>query len=633
MYLSVSVLYYMWMCSADVTVFPSKLEDEDDSEDDISTFSGSTANYGGNPFPGSAQSSRSPSPDFSFMSEANAAAAAWRSDRPPSIELHPSNTAVPHQLNKIQAAPMKKSGSYDLVATTRRHRSSTMPSKERNQNISRKSAMSGDRKKDMEEMRRRAVEKKKALEQKRLQGMETHRTPSPPTLSLEPLKMKRSRSNELAIVSSSPHPHIKVVKATPPTSPEMPRSEKRASESPLTERTAVSDPVRKTPEPISTTTPSSSTRETPPVHQQTKLPEDDAASEKKRKPTPMPRKKPDPEPPAPTSIPAQEPPEEPTHEPVEFKRIMTSGAEGKKFATLEREKKPTAAPRRRTGSFDKGKSRDYGSLERKQRGAKTPEPQAFEFKKVAPTIRKAPVDSSKPSTVPPGLAAVLPADVNKELEKELRMTKQVAPPEVLPSTDSPNPTLKEIGKMMSIAQDVSVDSVKEPSDDTARSDSTGPGDHKWQRRGARRTGGTRHRHPPTTTQPDFDDDDQSPRPRTRSGAVSGNSSAAAMRSHQHMEEEQESHSRSRTRSGAMSGSDAASLRRGRHVKKTSPISAHRSVARHSSGPPPDRDHDPEPRNEPLNSKDDTYMHHSRVSHRRAARTGGDLLVATDGERD
>lgn len=666
---------YIHVCSTDFMVSPSKLEDDEESEDDLSTVSGSTANYGGYPFPaGSAPSSRSPSPDLSFMSEANAAAAAWRSDRPSSTELHPlSNTVVPHQLNKMQAAPMKKSGSYDLVAT-RRQRSSTMPSRERNQNIVRKSAMSGDKKKDMEEMRRRAVEKKRALEQKRLQGTEPQRTPSPPTLSVGPLKMKRSRSNELTIMSSSPHPHIKVVRATPPASPEMLRSEKNDSESPLTEKAVVSDPVRKTPEPISTTTPSSTTHETPPV-QQSKLPEDDAASARKRKPVPMPRKKPDPEPSAPISTPAQEPAPEPTHEPVEFKRITTSatdgkriasGTEGKKYGTLEREKKPTAVPRRRAGSVDKDKSKDYGSLERRQRGTRTPEPQAlekekskdygslerrqrgtrtpepqaFEFKKVAPS-RKAPVDSSKPSTVHPSLTAVFPADVSKELERELRTTKQAAPSEVSPSTkheDLPTPKLKEIGKTMSVAHDVGVDSVKEHTDDTTRTDSTGPGDHKWERRGARRSGRGRHRHAPTTSQADFDDDDQSPRPRTRSGAVSGNSSAAAMRSHHHTEEEQESHTRSRTRSGAVSGSDAASLRRGRNAKKMSPISAHRAVARHASGPPSDRGHDdfPEPHNEPnepINSRDDMYMHHTRASHRRAARTGGDLLVATDGERD
>ena len=716
----VHIVTYMYMCihvcSADFMVSPSKLEDEDESEDDLSTVSGSTANYGGYPFPaGSAPSSRSPSPDLSFMSEANAAAAAWRSDRPSSTELHPlSNTAVPHQLNKMQAAPMMKSVSYDLVAT-RRQRSSTMPSRERNQNIVRKSAMSGDRKKDMEEMRRRAVEKKRALEQKKFQGSEPQRTPSPPTLSVGPLKMKRSRSNELTIMSATPHPHIKVVRATPPASPEMPRSEKQGSESPLTEKAVVSDPVHKTPEPIPTTTPSSTTHETPPV-QLSKVPEDDAASARKRKPVPIPRKKPDPEPSSaptsttvheaaeepthepvefkrittsgtegkkystlerekkPTAIPVQEPAyepvefkrittsgtegkkystlerekkptatpvQEPAYEPVEFKRITTSGTEGKKYSTLEREKKPTATPRRRTGSFDKEKSKDYGSLERRQRGARTPEPQAFEFKKVAPSSRKAPIDSSKPSTVPPSLTAVLPADVSKELERELRMTKQAAPSEVSPSTkheDIPTPKLKEIGKTTSVAHDVGVDSVKEHSEDTARTDSTGPGDHKWQRKGARRTARGRDRHAPPTSQADVDDDDQSPRPRARSRAVSGNSSAAAMRSHHHTEEEQESYSRSRTRSGAVSGSDAASLRRGRNMKKMSPSSAHRAVARHSSGPPSDRDHDdfPEPRsepNEPINSRDDMYMH-ARVSHhRRAARTGGDLLVATDGERD
>ena len=630
---------YIFPSVAEFMVSPSRLEDDDETEDDLSTISGSTANYGGFPYlAGSAPSSRSPSPDMSFMSEANAAAAAWRGNRPPSTELHPkSQGPLPHQLSMTT---MRKSGSYDLVAI-HKQKASALPSQERSMTMVRKQAMSGEKKKDMEESRRKAVERKKASEQKRSLVQDNPRMPSPPILSVEPTQVKPSQSSDLPVVNSrlspmmlsSPHPHIKVVMATPPTSPDILGGENR-SESTLVEKRVASEPIPKVPKPDSTTVQSSVSSETPPA-QQPKQSDSDATSAvgKKRKPVPSPRKKQqtsDSELRATTTTTQQEP----TQEPVEFKRIVTSNVEGRKYGTLEREKKPTAAPRKRSSSLDKEKSREYksGTLERKQRASKTPEPQPFEFKKVASPSKETSLGGSEPNTASPSFTAVLPADVSKELARELQAMKQ-APPDVSPSMKDEglptNPTLREIGKTSTVAPDASVDSIMEPSD---RNDSTGSGDHKWQRKGAKRVGG-RPRRTAHTTQQDFEDDDPSPRTRTRSGAVSGGSSAAAMRSHHHNTTEEESHSRSRTRSGAMSGSDAVVLRRGHHGK-TSPRPAHRVVR---SGPLPERDHGdfPEPPfgNEPENSEEAVSMRRARNAHRRAARTGSDFLVATDGERD
>jgi hypothetical protein len=347
---------------------------------------------------------------------------------------------------------------------------------------------------------------------------------------------------------------------------------------------------------------------------------------------------------------------------VEFKRIVTSSGEGKKYGTLEREKKRSAMPRKRTGSLDKEKSRAYqsGSLERRHRGTRTPEPYGSEFKKVTSPSKKTLVGSSTPSST---YSAVLPAEVNREMERVLVATKKAT--SVISSStkdqEQGNPTLKEIGKTLSITSVGSVEMGKTPSDGSVemkktpsdgsvdikktpsggsvdntkepaeRVDSSGSGDHKWQRKGAKR----RQRPTLPASQPEFDDDEFSPRSRTRSGAVSGGGSA--QRSTHNTEEDEEMHSsRSRTRSGAVSGSDAAAIRRGRNVKH-SPRPAHRVVSRHRSGPSPDKDSSdfPEPsfRIEPDNLDEAELMLHAKVSRRRAGRTSGDMLVATDGERD
>ena len=644
-------------------VSPSKLDDDEDSEDDLSSVSGSTANYGGfSHIGGSAASSRSASPDTSLMSEANPAAAGWKGDQPSSIELRPETYgSLPraHQLTKNQSvSPMRKSGSYDLVAI-RKQRSSTLPTqqeRERSGSMVRKPAMSGERKKDMEELRRKVVEKKKAAEQRRSLGTE------------EPVEMKRSRSGDfptpssqiLPIKGSLPHPHIKVVKATPPTSPNVLLSGEVRTESPLTVKAVATEPVRNVPEP--------ETRSKSPgvfnlpldtaSEQQTGHSDSDMtpAASKKRKPVPSPRRKQDTSESEPTTTVTlqqqqqEQQQQQQPQEPEEFKRVVTSSVvvssvESKKYATLEREKKdrPVAMRRKRAGSLEKDKTRDYMSstFEKQQRHAKTPEPQAFEFKKVAPPVKKMSVGSSKPSTASPRFAAVLPSEVHKELEKELQ-SKQ-APVEVSPAMEDEakvNPKLNEIGKTSSVTSEGSVESTKESADNVSGVDPDGSADHRWQRKGARRVGG-RSRRPPRSPQLEFEDEETAPRARSRSGAVSGgNSSAAAMRRSPYNQEEEDPHSRSRTRSGAMSGGGAVVLRQSRNVKG-SPRAAsretrHRPLAQLYSAPLTVGD----------NTDDYTASQHTtdpdsfeevaclrRERPRRAAHSGSDLLVAADGEAD
>ena len=587
---------------------PSQLEDDDETEDDISTISGTSANYGGFPYlAGSAPSSRSPSPDLSIMSEANAAAAAWKGDR--QSELHPQSFG--HQLSNKQAAAMRKSGSYDLIAI-RRQRTTTVPVHERTVGIVRKQAMSGEKKKDMDELRRKVVEKKKA---RSLVRECQQRTPSP-ILSVDPLRMKRSRSNDLPVMTSrlspsagsSPHPHIKVVKATPPNSPDMLRGETRSA-SPLTASTMAPESTAKPPEPDSTTTPSPATVHSGAYDRPSSSQQDSTtvtAVEKKCKPVPSPRRKLlDSDSPSAT----QQDQQASTHVPGEFNRVVIGSVEGIKYGTLEREKKPTAAPRKRTGSLDKERSRRHGSgtLEKKHRATRTPEPQASGS---VPPLNKKPLGSSTSLTGSPSYSSVLPAEVPSKLEREVTPPKQSSVDVSASKGDPPNPKLKEIGKTVSVASDSSVESGR---DSVTRNDSGGSGDHRWQRKGARR-GGVRHKH-----QPEVDDDDFSPRGRTRSGALSGGGSAPRRGHHTTMVEDEQQSSRSRTRSGAMAGSDAAAIRRGRRV---SPRPAHHAVSRQHSGSSV-----PDDNNSPFhaNSAD------AKVSSRRAARTGGDL--ASDGEHD
>ena len=658
------MVYVYVLCSAaDFMVPPSQLADDDETEDNIS-LSGS--NYGGFSFlQSSAPSSRSPSPDLSFMSEANAAAAAWKADKHTTTtsELLPQSSGTLPQ-KKSNPHAMRKSGSYDLVAISR-HRALTMPSQERSSHMARKSAMSGDKKRDMEELRRRVIEKKRAGEQQRQLSGDSHSA----TLSLEPVKMKRSRSNDLPVMSSrvspavgsSPHPHIKVSVATPPALPEVFRGEPR-SVSPLTEAMIAPEPKPKptVPATVASSSPAGATgidNDTPPFSQQPDSTTGSLAESKKRKPVPSPRRKlgsfdSDPQS---STITAQQQQQQQqqqasSHEPVEFKRIVTSNIEGRKYGTLEREKKPSAAPRKRTASLDKEKSREYrsGTLERKKRAAKTPEPQASDSNTTAPPSKKISLGISKSSVdsnSPPSIPSVVPYSMTREQGSVYPQTSMEVSPRVKEEVpvEPPNPTLREIGKTVSIGSEGSGDSRggaevtrdHVESETVLRTDSGGAEDHKWQRKGARRAGGRQRRGHPMH-QDEVEDEESNPRSRTRSGAVSG---GAARRSHQNTAEEDDQHSsRSRTRSGAVSGSDKGVIRRSRNVKGSARPSARAGRRPHSGGSYPEKDGvdfpEPQFQTDPHGLEEAEIMHRSRVSRqRRAARTGGDLLVASDGEQD
>ena len=578
--------------TADFMVPVSQLdEDDDELEDDLSVISGSTANYGGfSSFrAGSTPSSRSPSPDMSFMPEGNAAAAAWRGDRLNSAELHPqSYKTLPHHGKNPTA--MRKSGSYDLVAV-RKQRSSTLPSKERGLSLSRKPAMGGERKKDMEELRRKVVEKKKAAEMRKSAAIEIQRTPSP-TLHVDPLRMERSRSNDFPVArnpqlspvlgSATPHPHIKVVVATPPASPDPHRAEPR-SESPLMESTVARETTHRSHD--SETNRAASVSQN--ISQQ-------VVERRKRKPVPSPRRVPSPDP---------EPQrQQDTAEPAKLV------AETRRHATIEREK-PSAAPRKRAGSLDKEKGREYRSdtLERRQRGGRrTPEPQPSESK-TGHSKKAGGVGESRSI-----YSAVLPADVSSELKSALSKSKKEASSH---EEDQSNPRLKEIGKTVSITSEGSVDSQQGGGEGVARADSGSSGEYTWKRQRARRTRHTNH-----TEQ---EEEDHSPRSRARSRAVSG---AAGKSRSQQIDEDEEASSRSRTRSGAVSGGDAPALRRGRNVR-VSPRPSHRHSDASADGyqdPPLPIEH--------YGSEEAEAIRRVRAGERRVGRTGGDLLIATDGEQ-
>ena len=593
--------------TADFMVPARDLEDdENEFEDDLSTISGSTANYGGfSSFRGgSTPSSRSPSPDMSFLPDGNAAAAAtWRGDRQTSAELHLSaHKTLPHNAKNPMA--MRKSGSYDLVAV-RRQRATTAPSKEPGASLSRKPAMGGERKKDMEELRRKVVEKRRAAELQKSAGIEIQRTPSP-TLGVEPVKMKRSRSNDLPVMnprlspilgSTSPHPHIKVVVATPPTSPDPSRAEPRPG-SPLMGSIVASESSSKGPA-------SGVSQEVSPAPSQPEQQQQQQAVEgRRRKPVPSPRRKqpsPDPE------------PHQKQHTAQDGEEPSQLVAETRKYATIEREK-PSAAPRRRTGSLDKEKKdkekiREYRSatLERKPKGGRAPEPQPLDIDTANISSKRATVGESKSA-----FSAVFPAEVNSELKSAIALSKKGLSAE----EEDPHPHLKEIGKTVSITSEGSVDSQQGSGEGVVRADSGSSGEYNWKRQRARRVVG-RNRHANHT---EVDEEEHSPRSRTRSGAVSAGANRRSRQQVTEDDDEQRS-SRPRTRTGAVSGGDAPVFRRGRNAR-VSPRPTHHSGAGADSSFPI----------EEYGSEEAESIRRARVADRRVGRTGGDLLVATDGEQ-
>ena len=124
--------------------------------------------------------------------------------------------------------------------------------------MSRKPAMSGDRR--MGDMRRRVVERKKAVERDGCGGgrssvhLHLRCLRSSPDEMLAIQRYAREECTPLSSNGSSQHPHIKVVVATPPHSPEMHRAAEHRSESPLMEAKMAREFTPKQPEPDSTST-------------------------------------------------------------------------------------------------------------------------------------------------------------------------------------------------------------------------------------------------------------------------------------------------------------------------------------------------------------------------------------------
>ena len=601
-------------------VSPSRLDEDEETEDDLSSsISGSPATYGGFPYhAGSIPSSRSPSPELAFVTEANPAAAAWKSDQQSyQSELQPGHSGTPpRRLNeKNQGLPMRKSGSYDLVAI-RRQRSSTTPHQGHSLGgqLARKSAMGGERRKDMEELRRKVVERKKVTEQRKSMEGEGSRTPSP-TVSLEATPMKRSKSTESSFAQlyasprlGSPHPHIKVHQATAPVSPE-----NLTSHSPQPAKALQPDepvpvePVQQPPKPAHQEKPhvTSDGVDTHSVQVSSQGNSNvSPVAAQRRKPVPTPRKK--------QNISNTQPSlSQSSHEMEEFKRVVTGsqqkGAGQEKSASLEREKKGIG--QEKSASLErekKGNEFRINTLERKQRRSKTPEPPADEFRKVG-VAKKTHGGASRPDTSSPSFAPVLPSEVTNEFEKEFEKVLMPRSSLELSSSmeeeDTANPKLQDIGKHTSITSEGSVEGSREHAGSLTSlgsEESGNLGDHHWKRKGARRV--TRTRSPAAASQPDVDGDESSPR--------------------------------SRSRSGALAGSDAHKLKRGRNVRGTrSPISQRHSgqTAGGAStvSTPPAADtaqHSTDP-----DSFEEAMSMRRVGSRRRAARTGSDLLVANDGE--
>lgn len=514
---------------------------------------------------------------------------------------------------------MRKSGSYDLVAIRHRQRSSTMPSKERTASITRKPAMGGERKERMEELRRKVVEKKRAAELQRMSGGAIQRTPSP-TLGVDPLRMKRSRSNDFPVAnprvspvpgSTSPHPHIKVVVSTPPTSPDLHKGggEHHRSGSPLVGSTSARDSSPKSHDPDTTRGSGFSQTSSSP-----------SVDGRRQKPVPSPRRK----------MATMD------YDTGSLGQYQQGGsgsgeisfvAEGRKFATIEREK-PTAAPRKRSGSLDKDKGHEYRSetLDRKTRGGRAPESQTSEFKTVNLSSKKTPSATAGAGETKSTFSAVFPPAVSSELRSALAAGSKRGSSEddnfqqqrqrQEEMEDQSNPPLKDIGKTVSITSEGSMDSQQ--GEGVVRADSGSSGEHTWKRQGARRTARSRN----TGHFIEGDEEEQGPRGRTRSGVMSGGG-RAARRTHSGEDEEG---SRSRTRSGALSGSDAQPFRRGRNVRGSP-----RPRGLSGAGVAETDGGFPEPL-EQFGVKEAESIRRARAGDRRAARTGGDLLVATDGER-
>ena len=485
--------------------------------------------------------------------------------------------------------------------------------------VVRKHAISGDNRKDMEEMRRRVLEKKKLSEQK---SAGPSRTPSP-TLSQDGYPMTRSRSHDFpatrhqfsAATSGSPHPYAKIVQpnifadggGTP--SPQLarysqPKKPTQSEESSTPDKPAFhqksspilpqrlesswSDKSLSVESEKSLQSEKSPQSEFVPANSETYLEpvpslEDNSSppAALTRKPVARPRKKQN-------IIDLQASLPRSSQELDEFKRIVTTPPEIKtvrkeKSASLEREKK--------VNEFK------VSTLERKKKRPEVHETANDEFKKVStPKKAQAHEGGSKRDTYSPNPAPIVPSDVSGEFENVLLVRNQREISSSFEEDTARNPELKDIGKHASITSEGSLDGAKETESFTsttsiasaASDEGAVLGDRRWKRQGARRVTRNKQPSPTPSNQPPLDADESSPR--------------------------------SRTRSGAMSGGDSSKIKRARHIKRSLQSSPPQQHSRHTA--------------EELGSthSTDEEMFRRRVGSRRDAQTGPDLLVAEDGEK-
>ena len=479
--------------------------------------------------------------------------------------------------------------------------------------VVRKHAMSGDNKKDLEEMRRKALEKKTLAEQK---SADPSRTPSP-TLSQDGYPMTRSKSHDFSATrhqfsdatSVSPHPYAKIVQPnivadggkTPslqlarhpqpkkpsqfeesPTPANKLAFHQKSSILPQQVEASVSVEPEKSPQlekfpqpdfdPVSSGTyiepiPSLEDNISPPVGL-------------RRKPVPRPRKKQN-------VIDLQASLPRSSQEVDEFKRIISTPSEIK---TVKREKSASLEREKKVNEFK------VSTLERKKKRPEMHETADDEFKKVS-TLKKtqAHEGDSKVDTSLPNPASVVPSDMSSEFDKVLLVRNQLEISSSFEEDATRSPGLKDIGKHTSITSEGSLDGAKETTSFTtttsiasaASDEGAVLGDRRLKRQGARRV--THNKQPSSTpsNQPPIDADESSPRSRSRSGAVSGD--------------------------------EGAKIRRGHHIKR----------GLHSSPPQRQSKHAAEELGS-IHSAEEMFRR--RGGRRRDAKTGPDLLTAEDGEK-
>ena len=543
---------------------PSRLDDEDDElEDGLSTMSGSTTGYSGfgSYLPGSSNPpSRSPSPEPAFLREANAAAAAWRSDYP--SELRPE---LPPQLGMLsQNNPMRKSASYDTVVA-RKSRTFAPSSyerqdrqeRERSSTMSRRVAMSGEKRREMEGLRKRLIGKG---DQRKSWAKENFRSESP-TL-LDPVQMRRSKSNELAAshnrfasLMTGTHPHIKVMASTPPMTSDLRGLEK--GETQLAEKTVQKVPGTEAHSTFPST--SSAPLDTPATQQP--IQSDSPMVDKHSYSDPAPRKK--------ISSPDMKPSGQESVQEVNDSKHVVSTQEKKKVSqqkssTLDEKalKEKGIAQRKRATSLENAKAKEYkANLKKKQKVSLTSESSQDSKDISAESLGKnVSAESASRSISASAVLSSAPLEASKKpLQSEVSSSME--------ENATSTPHLQEIGKISSITSDEGTKEQVEPEDTPSTMN------HNWQRR--RRVARRAEHRRAIYKRDEMDDSDEvAPRSRTHSGAVSEGKRHSGQQEpdenrgpvpqdqsysgHRELEDEEDVVPRGRSRSGAVSETSSRS---------------------------------------------------------------------------